>query len=96
MSDGNGADRNARMWASFVAVLSTMTDVIERLSTTHVPDSDGRCQACTRPGHGTPYKPWPCSLWSLANDARSYRARATGEATTADRRTVDSRHAQRP
>jgi hypothetical protein len=51
------------------------TDVIETLLSTHVPNVDGLCRACTTPGRGTPQKKWPCSMWSLADAARQARAK---------------------
>jgi hypothetical protein len=50
-----------------------MPDVIERLAALHVPTTpEGRCQACTTPGRGTPAASWPCSLATLAAEARRY------------------------
>lgn len=58
------------IWHSFAAELSTMPDVIERLTAVHRPTVDGRfCRACTTPGRGTPRVPWPCPLAVLARDA---------------------------
>lgn len=57
-------------WAAFVAVLAQMPDVVERLTVDHAPDGDGRCPSCTTPGRGTAHIRWPCSLASLAADAR--------------------------
>jgi hypothetical protein len=57
-----------------VVALSGRKDVIERLTADHVPDAEGLCRACTTPGRGTPQKKWPCSLWTLANDARTVRS----------------------
>ncbi|WP_433276944.1 hypothetical protein ACQPZA_36040 [Pseudonocardia xinjiangensis] len=54
--------------------LATRRDVIERLMAAHLPNDDGLCVECTTPGHGTPWAPWPCSLWTLADGAHQLRA----------------------
>ena len=42
----------------------------ERILDEHRPDDYGRCRGCTRPGVGTPYVSWPCSVAKLAEAAR--------------------------
>jgi hypothetical protein len=61
-------------WTSFVEELATRRDVIERLMAVHLPNDTGLCVECTTPGHGTPREAWPCSLWTLADAARRFRA----------------------
>ena len=57
-------------WDALVAELATTPDVVDRLLAEHVPDDSRRCRACTRPGLGTPMKPWPCGLYKLAMAAK--------------------------
>ena len=72
-SDSSNTDGSA-VWLSFVEVLSTCPDMIDRLMATHLPDDTGLCRACTVPGRGSPYRRWPCALWTLADSARRVRA----------------------
>ncbi|HXV94375.1 MAG TPA: hypothetical protein VD813_13805 [Pseudonocardia sp.] len=50
--------------------LSTMPELWARLLADHVPDSGGRCQACTKAGTGLPGQRWPCTIYALADQAR--------------------------
>jgi hypothetical protein len=61
-------------WKSFVEELATRRDVIERLMAAHRPNAAGLCVECTTPGCGTPREAWPCSLWTIADAARRFRA----------------------
>jgi hypothetical protein len=54
-------------------VLADMPDVVAALLTTHKSTSSGYCRECGMPGTGSPYLPWPCSLWGIAARARTIR-----------------------
>lgn len=47
-----------------------MVEVWLQLLRAHVPDSSGRCRACTAGGTGAPSAPWPCVLRGVAELAR--------------------------
>lgn len=52
------------------AELAPMVEVWFRILGDHVPDDDGRCQACT----GVRRTAWPCQLRALAERARQWHA----------------------
>jgi hypothetical protein len=68
--------RNATEPSGIAMQLARMPDVIARLLTEHVPDERGRCRGCGRPGTGIPYRPAPCALWTVADEARTIRRSA--------------------
>ena len=49
--------------------LETLPVTVARLLAEHQPDGQGRCQACTTGGRGTPSAPWPCGPYSVAKRA---------------------------
>lgn len=51
--------------------LRAMPKVVAALLATHVPDEQGKCRACTKPGTGIPFEPWPCALHFYASAART-------------------------
>lgn len=53
-------------WYGILDQLSRMPDVAMRLLEDHSRDCQGYCKGCGRPGLGTPYKRYPCSLASIA------------------------------
>lgn len=55
---------------AFADELAPMVEVWLRLLRAHVPDTAGRCRACTAGGTGLPGTPWPCALRSVAELAR--------------------------
>jgi len=55
-------------WAT-AAELASMTEVWRQLLTDHVPNSQGRCQACTQGGTGIPTARWPCGPRRIAEAA---------------------------
>jgi len=54
-----------------------MTEVWRQLLTDHVPNSQGRCQACTQGGTGIPMARWPCGPRRIAEAAAQCHARWT-------------------
>jgi len=58
-------------WTALTEELSKMPQLWRKLLDQHRPDPHDRCKACTTPGTGTPQARWPCSLWQLADAARS-------------------------
>lgn len=66
-------DPNVQRWKSFVRELATNGELTTQLLITHVRTADGLCAACTRPGQSTSCRPWPCSMWLLAEAARTFR-----------------------
>jgi hypothetical protein len=73
---------SAVVWASFVEEMSTNSELIAKLLSEHVATPSGMCSVCTRGGRGTPYLRWPCSVWRMAQAARSVRRRLNGGAST--------------
>ena len=59
------------------AEVAPMTDVWRQLLDDHVPDSRGRCRACTQGGTGIPTVRWPCGPRNIAEAAAQYHARGT-------------------
>ena len=57
------------------AELAPMIDVWRQLLEDHVPNSQGRCRACTQGGTGIPTAQWPCSPHKIAEAAAQYHAR---------------------
>ena len=57
------------------AELAPMIDVWRQLLEDHVPNSQGRCRACTQGGTGIPTAQWPCSPRKIAEAAAQYHAR---------------------
>jgi hypothetical protein len=55
-------------WAA-ATELAPMIEVWNRLLTDHVPNSHGRCQACTQGGTGMPTAHWPCGPRRIAEAA---------------------------
>lgn len=73
-------------WWRFIAELSHAPDAIARLLAEHVPDENGLCAGCGMPGRGTPWKRWPCGMWSIADAAReTQRARVHPAAISLDK-----------
>ena len=60
------------------AELAPMTGVWRQLLDDHVPNSLGRCRACTQGGTGIPTVHWPCGPRNIAEAAAEYHARGTG------------------
>jgi hypothetical protein len=50
-----------------------MDEVVTTLLAQHSCTDDGLCACCTKPGQGIPMLPWPCSLWTLARTAQTFR-----------------------
>ncbi len=76
MTGSGGSDTDGpRIWSSFVEVLSTQPDAVERLMPWHRPTAAGRCLTCAVPGGYRPDSTWPCALWTVADAARRVRAR---------------------
>ena len=63
-------------WAT-AAELAPMTEVWRQLLTDHVPNSQGRCQACTQGGTGIPTARWPCGPRTIAEAAAQCHAHRT-------------------
>ena len=63
-------------WAA-AAELAPMIEVWRQLLTDHVPDSRGRCQACTQGGTGIPTARWPCGPRRIAEAAAQCHAHRT-------------------
>jgi hypothetical protein len=63
-------------WAA-AAELAPMIGVWRQLLTDHVPDSSGRCQACTQGGTGIPTARWPCGPRRIAEAAAQCHAHRT-------------------
>jgi DNA-binding CsgD family transcriptional regulator len=82
VTDQDGGDTNA------AAALAPMVEVWFRILTEHIPDPDLRCRACTSAGTGALSTPWPCSLRSLADRARSRHAAAWPQHTARGRRSL--------
>lgn len=75
-----------RVWrsslpTSLALTLAAQPDVVARLLAQHVPDGQGRCRGCTRPGTGTPMGYWPCTL-SVAAETAEILIRRPRSATT--------------
>ncbi|HXV93201.1 MAG TPA: hypothetical protein VD813_07890 [Pseudonocardia sp.] len=56
--------------------LASMPGLWGRLLTEHVADRSGRCRACTKGGTGLPGERWPCTIRSVADEARRLHAPA--------------------
>jgi hypothetical protein len=61
-------------WAA-AAELAPMIDVWRQLLTDHVPNSHGRCRACTQGGTGIPTARWPCGPRRIAEAAAQCHTR---------------------
>ena len=59
------------------AELAPMIGVWRQLLDDHVPNSLGRCRACTQGGTGIPTVQWPCGPRNIAEAAAEYHARGT-------------------
>jgi hypothetical protein len=66
--EGADPDGPAGDWTA-AAELAPMTDVWHRLLDAHVPNSAGRCRACTQGGTGIPTTRWPCGPRKIAEAA---------------------------
>jgi hypothetical protein len=62
-------------WAA--AELAPMIEVWRQLLTDHVPNSRGRCQACTQGGTGILTARWPCGPRRIAEAAALCHAHRT-------------------
>jgi hypothetical protein len=71
-------------WFGLVGELAAMPDAVERLLAEHRPDERGNCRAtsCRRPGYGSGYRTWPCSIFVLAIDARKLAERRAEDTDT--------------
>jgi hypothetical protein len=60
-------------WRGAVEQLASQVDSWQWLQRVHAPDANGMCSApgCGLPGYGTPVRPWPCAVRSLADDAEA-------------------------
>jgi hypothetical protein len=65
-------DTAAAYW-EFARMLADVPGMLDKLAARHIPDSSGRCQACTRLGYGWPSATWPCSMARLVDLARQIR-----------------------
>lgn len=54
--------------------LSGLPVTVERLRDAHRADEHGLCLGCPQPGFGVPYRPAPCTLRLLAEQAVTVRA----------------------
>lgn len=63
----------AAEWNRVAAQLANMPDVIRQLEVSHQDDGTGHCTGCTTPGRGTRSVRYPCSLASLAAEAKRLR-----------------------
>jgi hypothetical protein len=70
VSAGDQSEPRPARWGQLIELLADMPDVVQRLIVEHVPDENNRCRGCTLPGTGRPNEPWPCSLRTLAEQAR--------------------------
>jgi hypothetical protein len=59
------------------AELAPMIDVWRQLIEDHVPNSHGRCLACTQGGTGIPTTRWPCGPRRIADAAAQCHAYRT-------------------
>jgi DNA-binding CsgD family transcriptional regulator len=59
---------------SAATALAPMVEVWFQMLCDHVPDANHRCIACTHGGTGARATPWPCSLRSIAEEARRSHA----------------------
>ena len=79
-------DQGVNGWWAFVAELSRTPGAVAKLAAVHLPDEAGLCRACGEPGRGTPHVAWPCSLYQMADHARSLLAEfLTGQETRPQR-----------
>ena len=60
-------------WAA-AAELAPMTAVWRQLLEDHVPNTVGRCRACTQGGTGIPTARWPCGPRRIAEAAAQHHA----------------------
>jgi hypothetical protein len=56
-------------WVAAAGELAPMIGVWRQLLTDHVPNTHGRCQACTQGGTGIPTARWPCGPRRIAEAA---------------------------
>ena len=63
-------------WAA-AAELAPMIEMWRQLLKAHVPNSRGRCQACTQGGTGIPTARWPCGPRRIAEVAAQCHAHRT-------------------
>jgi hypothetical protein len=63
-------------WAA-AAELAPMIEMWRQLLKDHVPNSRGRCQACTQGGTGIPTARWPCGPRRIAEAAARCHAHRT-------------------
>lgn len=81
MATTRTAAQLAESYDQFVYELAHAPDVVGRLLDAHTSNHQGLCVACLRPGYGTPYVAWPCSMWSTADAARQLMQASRHRAT---------------
>ena len=73
-SSAQRRDQGVNGWWAFVAELARTPGAVAKLAADHRADERGMCVACGEPGRGTPHVPWPCSIYQMADHARSLLA----------------------
>jgi hypothetical protein len=59
-----------QQWDELVDELGRLSgDPWRRLLDEHTSSADGLCRGCGRPGYGVPFRPWPCTLRRIAEQA---------------------------